>query len=352
MKKFVSFGSIGQFRDVARSIKEQAEYKGKDENNKPIFDSSIKKPIIEVTATEKLHGTNAAVCYSKKGGFWVQSRNNIITVENDNAGCAFNAYKNQEAWMNIINNLVELNNIDLNENIISVFYEWVGGNIQAKSALTNVEKTAMIFAHFKISSISETDPGMWLETNGVKSPENRIFNITDFPSYKFTIDFNEPLMSQNEMIKIVEEIIEPASPVGKAFNQESNVGEGIVCHFTYKDILFKFKVKGEKHSKSKVKTLKPVDNEKEQAKIDFANYATPAWRLEQAFQNLFGIENEKNEPNIKFMGDFIRAVINDIMKEELDILLEKNIEPKEVNSKISTIARDWFKEELDKIIMK
>jgi hypothetical protein len=109
-------------------------------------------------------------------------------------------------------------------------------------------------------------------------------------------------------------------------------------------------VKGEKHSKSKVKKLKKVDSVKEQAKIEFANYATPAWRLEQAVQTVCGINNEIQEPNIKLTGDVIRAVIKDVMKEESDVLAEKGLEPKEVNAYISKIVSKWFREYLDKEI--
>ena len=113
--------------------------------------------------------------------------------------------------------------------------------------------------------------------------------------------------------------------------------------------LYRLKVKGEKHSNSKVKTFKPVDTEKEQVKIDFANYACPAWRLEQMWQKTFGINNEITEPNVKETGTFLRNVIADVWKEESDIAFEKGIEPKDVNSLISKVARDWFMEELNKL---
>jgi hypothetical protein len=51
---------------------------------------------------------------------------------------------------------------------------------------------------------------------------------------------------------------------------------------------------------------------------------------------------------MKFTGDFLRAVINDVIKEELDIMAEKGLEPKEVNKHISAIARKWFMTEMDK----
>ena len=61
------------------------------------------------------------------------------------------------------------------------------------------------------------------------------------------------------------------------------------------------------------------------------------------------IGNEKLEPSVKHTGDFLRWVISDIVKEESDRMFEAGLEPKEVNSLISKIARGWFMEELDKL---
>ena len=63
----------------------------------------------------------------------------------DNAGCAFSAWTNKQAWMSVINTLANEHNIDLTVNIISVYYEWAGGNIQKLSALSGVDKSAVIF---------------------------------------------------------------------------------------------------------------------------------------------------------------------------------------------------------------
>jgi len=186
------------------------------------------------------------------------------------------------------------------------------------------------------------------ETKMVKhidDKQNDIYNVMNFPTKKLIIDFNNPKMAQNEIIKITEEI-ENNSWIANSINMPKNIGEGIVWTSYYNDSLIQFKSKGKKHANSKVKTLKPVDTVKEQAKIDFANYATPAWRLEQMYQETFDTLNG-GKGDVKCTGDFLRAVINDIMKEEMDIMKEKNLEPKEVNSMISKISRDWFMDKLN-----
>lgn len=367
MKRHINFGSIDAFRNIIKNVQHSACYLRFDKVTKlPVMDRSAKMPKIIATASEKIHGTNAAVCFSNPDGFWVQSRENIITVDKDNAGCAFQAEQNKEEWMNIIRVLATEYEVDLDKYIISVFYEWAGGNIQSNSAVSGLDKRSMIFQHFKVSPIDpimdgDKERSEWKETyiNGtdgnpvwLEFKDKNIFNIMNFPVWEFEIDFSQPLMSQNDFIKLVEETIEPCSPVGKEFGKEGNIGEGIVVTFMYKGVMHRFKVKGEKHSKSKVKTLKPVDDVKEQAKIDFANYACAPFRLEQAWQKVFGIENSIMEPNVSQTGNFLKAVVADVMKEELDIMAEKGLEPKEVNGKISDIARRWFMEELDKEVMK
>ena len=344
MKRHIDFGEIKQFRNVVRNVQDSAQYI-KTEDGIAIFDRNVKFPVIKAYATEKIHGTNAAVCYSNVDGFWVQGRNSIITTEKDNAGCAFAVYANKEAWLDILIDLAIKNKIDLDRYIVSVFFEWCGGNIQKKSAVSGLDKLAIIFAHFKVSHIESSDieQARWFETDGMDSEEDNIFNISNFDTWAFEIDFNKPQFSIDEFLKVVE-VVENSSPVGNSFDKD-NIGEGIVVTFKYKGGLLRFKVKGDKHANSKVKKLKPVDLVKEQKKIDFVNLVCIPIRLEQAWQTTFGIEDQN--PDIKETGTFLRNVIKDIMKEETDILVEMGLEPKEVNGMISKQARTWFMEQLN-----
>lgn len=367
MKRFISFGSIEQFRNIVVDVTHAAHYVGQNENNEPIYDKTRKKPTLVFTLSEKIHGTNAGVSFyedgSDDGVFWVQSRNNIITPESDNAGCAFQATVKKEIWKRLIKNIAYEHDVDLTKNIITLFFEWCGGNIQKKSAVTGLDKRAIVFQHCKISPIipNELEKSIWIETRfrfykkpdcefqWASSNDDGIWNIMDFPTYKISIDFENTHIANNELIELVTKTIEPNSPVGKSFGIENNVGEGVVCTCMFNGGLLRFKVKGEEHSNSKVKTLKPVDENKENKKREFANYACKSWRLEQAWQTVFGIENEKKVPSTESTGDFLKAVINDVMKEELDIMANYGLEPKEVNGYISKIAREWFITELNNL---
>ena len=131
----------------------------------------------------------------------------------------------------------------------------------------------------------------------------------------------------------------------------STVGEGVVCTFRLNGTLQQFKVKGTAHSASKVKTLKPVDNEKLQKVQDVAQQVTPAWRLEQ----MFALANDTINggiPTMQNMGSFMKLLNQDILKEESDVIAEAGLEPKEVFSTVSKIARQWYNEELNRLVFK
>ena len=133
--------------------------------------------------------------------------------------------------------------------------------------------------------------------------------------------------------------VEEECPVGKAFGN-SGTGEGIVWKCDTEKGTIRFKVKGEKHSSSKVKTLAPVDTEKLNSVREFAEYAVTESRLEQGIEKVFTSINE--EIDIKKLGNFLKWIANDVIKEELDTLKDNGLEPKDVTSAISNIARNWF----------
>ncbi len=356
MKRFINFGSIDQFRTVAKNIKWDAQYKGKDAEGNPIIDRTA-APTLTAYASEKIHGTNAAVCYSNTEGFWVQSRKNIITPEKDNAACAFQAMQNEASWMDIVHKLATTHSVNLDTHIISIFYEWAGGNIQKNSCVSGSDKAAYIFRHFKVSPLvpqlaeDATEVAIWLETisDSTWVTAQSIYNVMNFPTVQLEIDFERTDLAQNTMIELTESV-ESASGIAKSLNLPAdNIGEGWVWTLQgTSGNIQRWKTKGDKHSASKVKTLAPVDSVKEQAKVDFVNnHATKPFRLEQAWQECFGIADEKLDPTITSMGNFLRLVINDVLKEESDIMQAANLEPKECNQLISKVARQWFQTKLN-----
>lgn len=338
----IKFPSIEQFRTVVTNINRHYNYVGLDENGDAIYDHTLPKPTLTFKGTVKLHGTNAAVSYNKNGEFWAQSRENIITVEKDNAGFAFFAQSNLGSFMALMNIVHYREKLDTSKNTVTIYGEWCGGNIQKGVGITNLPKSFFIFG-VKVTPHTETEeelkanPAYWVDYSDLKAPDYRIFNIDDYPTYSIDIDFNMPALVQNQLSELTI-AVEEECPVAKAFGF-SGIGEGIVWSTEVKGITHRFKVKGEKHSSSKVKTLASVDVEKLEGIQKFVEYAITESRFNQALENTF----PNDEPiDVKKMGDLIRWVVNDVVKEEMDTMVANNIEPKDVNKYLSTKVREMF----------
>ena len=342
MKRMVKYPSISQFRQTVKDITERACYIGKDNEGKPVFDYLKPKPVVTFTCSTKLHGTNASVCYSISDGLWAQSRENIITVEKDNMGFAFFVEQNKSVIISIIEELAKIHNIDLNKNIISVYGEWCGKGVQKAVAISELDKRFVIFQAFKVSPLepSEDEKAIWYGTEKIDSTENKIWNIMNFKTWSFDIDFNTPERKINELLELVEEI-ETECPVAKEFGV-SGVGEGFVATYLSEDgALIQCKFKGEKHSNSKVKTTKAVDTEKLDAIDKCIEEICHSWRFEQALREVFGPDYEKTLDR-KRIGEYLKFISTDTIKEESDLIAKYGFEPKDVMGKVSQKAKEYF----------
>lgn len=342
MKKHISYPKILQFRNVIQSIDRQVCFAGLDEETgEPIYDPSLPKPVIKFKGTVKLHGTNASVCYNETDGFWAQSRNGIITPEKDNAGFALFAYSKKGLLSSILNSIAELEGIDISCNTITMYGEWAGKGVQKSVAVSELDKAFYVFG-VKVTPDSEDD-SYWIEDDYFDSiPLERIYTITSFPTYEIDVDMKIPQLAVEKLQQITEEV-EKECPVAKHFGV-SGIGEGVVWSAEYKGSSHRFKVKGEKHSVTKVKKLASVDVEKLTSINEFVEYAVTKQRVSQAIQEVFKGEELVNNK----IGDLIRWVIKDINSEEMDTLVKNNLEPKDVNKYISTKTREMFFEEQNK----
>ena len=336
MKKFLEYPSIEQFRNVIKELS-HAEFIGLDENGEKLYDRTRPKPIAKFKGTVKLHGTNACVAY-RDGDMWIQSRSQIITPQNDNAGFSAFVMERKSIFENIFNQILMNNPAN---KAIYIFGEFVGQDIQKGVAISNLPKSFFIFDICLADANQEEINREWIDIKPYRDTENKIYNIEDYPTWEIEIDFNNPGAYQNRLIEITDEV-ENECPVGKAFGF-SGIGEGVVWRSNIKGHRHIFKVKGKKHSVSKVKTLANVDVEKLNSINEFCDYAVTENRLNQAIENVFG----SSELSIKLMGEVIRWMVNDIHKEESDTLSSNNLTDKDVNKSISDRVRVMFGERLN-----
>ena len=326
--KHYNFGSIEQYRNVCKQIKMEAEYQGKDADGNAIYNPNAPKPTLTFTGTVKLHGTNAAVVYSKEHGLYAQSRERVLSIESDNAGFAFYVESNREYFEKVYGQALEDQKLDA----LVVYGEWAGGNIQKGVGICNIEKQFYPFLCKHIYRDTEYSFIPYWEA----TPESKEYPVTAFPTFTLDIDFNHPEIVQNELIRITEEV-ERECPVAKHFGH-SGIGEGVVWTADWNGKQYRFKVKGEKHCSSKVKTLASVDTDKIESCQKFAEYAVTESRFEQALQAIFPDGNL----DVKQIGALLKWMNTDILKEEMDTLVANNLEFKEVAKYIADATKKRF----------
>lgn len=320
---FIKFPSIEQFRHVIKDVSQTAKH------------HEVEKPTIQFNGSVKLHGTNAGVSFYQ-GQIFAQSRSRIITVEDDNAGFAKFVAENKNDFMTMFNQI----GFAKDNQVYTIFGEWCGGNIQKGVALNQLDKMFVIFGIVVTYDTPDKNGNTiqkWLSLDSVKIPLNdSIHAITKSPTYTVNVDFNRPELAQDAFYNLTMEV-EKECPFCKTFGV-SGIGEGIVWTAEWMGKRFMFKTKGDKHSSSKVIKVASVDVEKVNSILEFVEYAATENRMQQAIKEVFG----DNEPDIKKMGDFIRWLFNDVIKEESDTLEKAGLTIKDVSKEISNKARIFF----------
>lgn len=321
MNNFKKFPSIEQFRSVCKQVQATCKY------------HEIDKPTITFTGSVKIHGTNAGVGYDPEtGDIWAQKRSGICTPSKDNMGFAAFVEMNKDAFISFFKE-----NVD-SDNLHYIFGEWYGPGIQKGVGVSELSKK-----RFTIFSFYEDHEDTY--TPRSHSPRafesDQIDYIGNYQMWAMDVDFNSPELFVNDMIKITESV-EAECPVALKHGIKEGVGEGIVWTGMWRGQELKFKVKGEKHSVTKVKKLASVDVEKLASIREFVEYAVTPNRLEQGIAEVF--TSNGLEPDIRKMGDYIRWVNDDVFKEEMDTLKENGLERKDYGRELSDVARRYFME--------
>lgn len=336
--KHISFPSIEQFRTVIKHVRDNAKY-----HNEPV-------PTLVFSGTVKLHGTNAGICRPVGGtinDIWVQSRERIIDPVQDNAGFAMWVHANKESLNKAFDFIEKHTTCNVGE-VVQIFGEWCGGNIQKGVGITSLPKMFVIF-DVRVSENAESE--VWADialedlTMVVDLPN--VYAVDAFTTWCVNIDFNNPEMIQNELIDITNKV-EAECPVARTLESlktvtGNTIGEGVVWTCVHRGRKLRFKVKGEKHSVSKGKTVAAVDVEKVASVNEFVDKVVTVNRLNQGIEKLKerGLEIES-----KNTGEFIKWIMADVLKEELDTLAASGLSTKDVTSKMASVARQFFMEVL------
>lgn len=346
-KIHVKYPKIAQYRNVVADIKHKVKFNGIDETGNVVYLDGIDMPKIKFKGTVKLHGTNAAVCYNNSQGLWVQSRSKIISVGNDNYGFAMFVEQHRSDFIKLFFDLKDTKKIDLHNTVV-IFGEWAGEGIQNGVGISEFEKSFYIFGAKEMID----EEGIWRDHTDLRSDNRLIHNIEEFPTYSIDIDFNNPELVQSKLSDITDKV-EQECPVSKQLGKPNQLGEGIVWTGEYDGELYRFKVKGQKHSSTNVKKLAKVDVEKLNSMIEFADYAVTLNRVEQGVQvvkeemiseSLSNVNKNFNLDKLspKMIGRVIGWVVKDVLEEEVDTIVANNIDAKLVKRFLSDKARKYI----------
>jgi hypothetical protein len=326
MSKHIPYPSIEQFRNAIHKVTNAARQNGVDVNGDPTYDHTRTLPTLTYEGTVKLHGTNAAMGINHVAGeFWYQSRENVITLEKDNAGFVRHFHDK---------GVMELFDIEGNETIV-IFGEWCGGNIQPNVAIAGLSKRFVVFGVLA--------DGKWLGKEVVSKIKNEsiaVYNIYDIPAETISIDFNMPEIARNKLVELTI-AVEKNCPFAKQYGLDG-VGEGIVWKCVtpgWESPDFYFKVKGELHSASKVKTLAAVDVELVASQREFAEKTVTENRCRQGIEKLREAGKKLDRTSV---GDFIKWVVADVEKEEADTAKASGLDLKKAGGELTKAARMWF----------
>lgn len=330
---FKKFPSIEQFRNIITNVRQHC-----NKHEKPL-------PKLTFKGTVKVHGTNAGVGYDPQTGkLWCQSRERIITPFDDNAGFAKFVNENQWYFQRFLQQFAAG---EAGEKVI-LFGEWAGPGIQKGVGVS--ELSMKMFFPFDIRIINEA---MDVESRiTLDELSDYQFPITDIPAtrpintfktWEIDIDFNEPQAVQNKLVELTM-AVEAECPVAKEFGI-SGIGEGIV--WEYAPLGMRFKVKGEKHSTSNVRTV-AVISEEDLARMktadSFVDTVATENRLAQGLDKL----REMGLPlEMRSIGEYLKWVGQDILKEEMDLIEAAALDRKEIMPRVTAKAKKYFMEAMN-----
>lgn len=330
----IKYGSIEQFKNVIKSVRDFSAKYGKE------------VPTLEFIGTVKLHGTNASVVFDHEGNIEAfQSRERVLTITSDNAGFCMWGERNKDELDNLFDSFKSNNSLKSGQKLV-MFGEWCGPGVQKGVAISQIPEK--IFVVFNITIVDPDGNKIELfpeEIQNICKACNLVSCVYEFETYKVTIDFNQPQMIQNKLVELTL-AVEEECPVGKHFGV-TGVGEGIV--YWNPELNLSFKVKGEKHSVSKVRTIKEiaaVDIERMESTKQFVDTVITENRLNQGLAKLgeMGLEID-----VKNTSTFMKWVVSDGIREEHDVIVASNFDIKEIGKIASDVAKKFWFEQLSKV---
>lgn len=357
MKRHIHFGSTPNFDNLHQQVLAMTDKKGRlkfanydpslgapptDAQKELLQSYKPVLPIITFTGSEKLHGENMAVCYSHEE-LWVQGRNHIRTIADDQNGMAQFVEATKDYWLEIFNTLIQKHSVDTTTHTIVIDCEWAGANIQkGNAACSGTAKAAYIFDYFRIVD-NATEHTEYIPSQDIPvNPNVGIYLLSSFGTYSLQLDFNQPELCATQLTQLALQI-EEQSPIAKYFCKPDNVGEGVYLYGIHQGELLRVKAKGKKHGGNpKTNTKVTLSEDDKSALTELADRLTPVWRITQGI-------TETGANTRGHLGALMKWVVEDIIKEESPTLVASGIELKQLQRYIATQVKAYYFDSLTNI---
>lgn len=340
--KHYSYPSIPQLNILLSDIRHAARYIGQDpDTGKPMYDNNKRLPLVMLEGTVKVNGANCSVVLDKEGNCYPQSREILLTEEDTCYGFYHYFQEHKEVIQQRLDTF--LRGTPDRVKAVVVYGEWCGEEIAKKVATGQLSKRWIVFDVRHIDETYEKGGTGFLDCDldDFHIPEINMFDVSTFGLYHLEVDVGNPHVIQNHLVKFTEEV-EKECPVGKYFGV-SGTGEGIVWAIMYKGKKLRMKVKGAKHSSTKVKVLAPIDMQKVNSVNEFIDYAFTENRMEQGINWM----RQHNIPiSVENTSKFISWVFKDVLKEESATLEKNGLTTKDINYRGNLVIREYYMKQL------
>lgn len=292
----------------------------------------------------KLHGTNAGIQISKEGEVVAQKRSSVIYPDQDNVGFATWVFQNK----NYFEELKREDNITLHG-------EWFGPNIQKGVACSKLSEKQFAIYAIQIKDNTDINHKLIIEPKEIEEIIGSTGPCYILPwhseIYLNFCDQNQLSIAASKITNSVLEVEKCDPFIKDVFNIEG-IGEGLVFYpkfnkaepkFARNITPFIFKVKGELHQSNvhKKKELTPIEIERLNSINEFTNKFISKSRLEQGV-----VEACMGNYDIKFIGTFLKWILNDVKKESKAELNETEFKWKEISKSLSSKASLWYKNKI------
>lgn len=296
---------------------------------------------LRYSGTVKLDGTNAGVCMTPTKVI-PQSRNRVVTVQDDNFGWArFVSDPLVQERLFFVELLYRAHASFPPDFALTIFGEWCGKGIAKGVAVSQLDRQFVIYnAHLDDGS----EDGIYLGppvTLGPKCAELGIYSIRQVPYWEIDLNLSdlEDLRKKVAWITEMTEMVEKECPWAASFGV-SGVGEGIVwipqdAHGKILTPHLWFKSKGELHKTVKSKEKVQIVPENLDGITSFVDFALTDVRLEQGVERVGSLE-PRHTPQ------FLKWVADDVQRECAAELEANNLEWKVVLPALQKKAREFF----------